>query len=410
MSEINTGYVPRAQHMPDDEASRAVANYGRRLQSRRRDVERLLLTPVLLAAGVVMLASLSLRSALRRGRRLPPLHAAALDHVHRFSDQYPLHLYPLVAKAFEAAYLARFLPTLLANHPRVLELAIGEGSLSAQVFPVDADVVGIDISPYSLRHAAVMAHVRTAVVGDCLAPPVLPGTFDVLIANNFLHHVTQKEAVLARWAPLARLGLFNESTRYWASAWARPYLFGRLGLHRRSDEAVAQLELEHLQSLRPLADLDAAVARDWDVTEQATYMSERTFFRCAVFSALLRCTGPPTPPRSKRLLLGPLRSVVIPLTRALARRLIAQDAFEPRERDAYVSYLAKSKRWSGGARAGALACAECGGALGAGDSCPECGNAYQRVDGMLFLLPSRLHHIGAAYSPRLAESVPAEHL
>lgn len=360
MSEINAGYVPRAGHLPEDDASRAVAEYGRRLQSRRRDIERALLTPALLLAAMLTLVSLALRRGLRRGD-VPQFHAQALKHVDGFVQQYPLHLYPLLAKSFEAAYLARFVPDLLRVRPKVLELAIGEGSLSTQVFPEDADVTGIDISPYSLRHSAAKPHVRTAVVGDCLSPPISPGTFDVLVANNFLHHVTRKEEALAAWAPLARVGLFNESTQYWSSAWVRPYLLGRLGLRRRMEAAVAKLELEHLQSLRSLPELDAAVDRDWEVTERATFMSERTFARCAVFSALLRCTGPPTPAMSKRLLLGPLRWVALPLTRALARRLIVQDAFEPRERDAYVSYLARSRRWQDAGGGDALACPRCGG-------------------------------------------------
>ena len=43
----------------------------------------------------------------------------------------------------------------------------------------------------------------------------------------------------------------------------------------------------------------------------------RTFFLCAIFSFLMRCTGPPTPPRLKRIF-RPLRPLVLPLTKTLA--------------------------------------------------------------------------------------------
>ena len=45
-------------------------------------------------------------------------------------------------------------------------------------------------------------------------------------------------------------------------------------------------------------------------------MSARTFFLCAIFSFLMRCTGPPTPPRLKRIF-RPLRPLVFLLTKTL---------------------------------------------------------------------------------------------
>jgi hypothetical protein len=378
-----------------------------RLNSRRTNIVRIALLPVLFVVALALLVTLEVR--VRTRRRVDSwLHGAAAERVGAFVEQYPLHLYPVVAKAFEAAYLDRFVPELLAESPRVLEVAIGEGSLSEKVFPADADVVGLDIGPYVLRHAALKPHVRRAVVCDCLSPPVADGTFDVVIANNFLHHVTAKEATLSAWAPIARTVLFNESTPFWASAWMWPRVLDRLGFREKARDAAKKIELIHLQTLRPLADLDSAVSSAWDIRERQTFVSARTFSRCAIFSALMRCTGPPTPSLVKRLLLGPLRWASIPLTRAIARRLVVLDATEDRSADVYVSYIAESRSWQPGT--GGFICPRCAAGLDSFDKCSGCGHQYETIDRMLFLLPPELDHIRRDYNAIVAATVPAESL
>lgn len=409
-TEINAGYIPPSEDAAPNEAAVALAQWGAWLTAPRRDVERLLLIPAVLVAGVVLLASLELRLVVRRRRPLPPLHLAASQRVEPFVTQYPLHLYPILAKAFETAHLEAHLPPELVREGRVLELAIGEGSLSSQVFPPDADVTGLDISPYSLRHAAGKPHVRRAVVADCLDPPVRPGAFELLVANNFLHHVSDKDGTLDAWAPLGRVAVFNESTPYWASGWVKPYLLARLGLRRRAAAAIRRVSLAHLQSLEPIESIDRAVEARWHVRTRQTFLSERTFFRCAVFSALLRCSGPPTPARPKAAFLGSLRFVALPLTRRLEKTLIAYEAAQSRDRDAYVSYVVESKSWSADRSGSDLVCVRCDGEVGADGTCATCGHTYATLDGMLFLLTEDTSHIEQTYSPALADTVPAEHL
>jgi hypothetical protein len=244
-------------------------------------------------------------------------------------------------------------------------------------------------------------------VCDCLSPPAAPGTFDILVANNFLHHVTAKEATLVAWAPVAGTVLFNESTPFWASAWVFPRLLARLGLRGRAQAAAERIELMHLQSLQQLHELDRAVSVSWDMRDRQTYLNARTFFRCAIFSALMRCTGPPTPSLVKRLLLGPLRWPAIPLTRAIAHRLVALDATEDRATDVYVSYVADSRSE---AQDGGFRCPRCAGDLDTSDRCRGCGHQYETIDEMLFLLPPELDHIRRDYSRSLAATVPAESL
>jgi hypothetical protein len=79
------------------------------------------------------------------------LTASALARVNEFVEQYPFHLYPIVCKAFELGYLETEVPKLLKPTTNVVEIAIGEGSLSARVFPAETSVVGLDLSPYSLK-------------------------------------------------------------------------------------------------------------------------------------------------------------------------------------------------------------------------------------------------------------------
>src|SRR6266850_5094379 len=96
------------------------------------DTIRVLLLPFLIAAGLFM--GLYLRVLLVvRSRKLSPLHAEALSHVDAFVEQYPLHLYPIVAKALELAYLKNRLTRLVDGTVKVVEVAVGEGTLSARL-------------------------------------------------------------------------------------------------------------------------------------------------------------------------------------------------------------------------------------------------------------------------------------
>jgi hypothetical protein len=399
VEEISRRYVP-----PLPSASPAAPPSK---PKRSPDRVRLLLLPVLIVAAIAM--ALVLRIFLwRRPSNPSTLHGRALDSVDLFVEQYPLHLYPILCKSLELAVLREELQRFADRRRRILEVAIGDGTLSARVFPPEAEVVGLDISPYYLHHARQMKHVREAVVCDCLEPPLREGSFDLIVANNFLHHVTEKSKPLAAWSAIAENAVFNENTVYWASSWVRPYLLAALGLKNKAARATQEIERAHWQSLLSIDRLNAIVKNHYDIQRAVSYLSARTFFLCAIFSFLMRCTGPPTPPRLKRLFLGSLRPLVLPLTKTVARLLLRFDEFQDRSRDAYVSYVGRSRAFSRSGQSGHLVCPACRGSLDTRDACVKCGAEYVRGDGLLFLLPPDMDHIRTGYQTTLAATLEKE--
>src|SRR2546428_7332040 len=123
----------------------------------------ILAIPALLGTALWLQVWLRLCLLLRRPQ-LSQLNRVAIENVNEFVEQYPFHLYPLVCKAFELACLEAALPKPINRGRTVLEIAIGDGTLSARVFPVDANVIGLDLSPYSLKRASEKPHVRQAIV------------------------------------------------------------------------------------------------------------------------------------------------------------------------------------------------------------------------------------------------------
>ena len=336
---------------------------------------------------------------------------AALNVTASFAEQYPLHLYPVVCKAIELAWLERELPKLLNENSRTLEIAIGDGTLSARVFPRDAKVIALDLSPYSLKQASEKSHVRQAIVCDCMNPPVLDGSFDVLIANNFLHHVTNKEEVLSKWAKIADHAVFNENSPTWASGWAVPYLLAKFGRRKKAGRIAAQIEKDSLQSLESKTALDAHVTRTYDIVQCDSYMSERTFFYAAIFSFIMGCYGPPTPRLLKGLFLSRrLRGLILPLTVRLAKLLIRFDQFQDRTTDSFISYIGKSRNYRPARPGNYLACPDCRIELSETNRCTECDRKYSSTDGMLFLLPKELPDLQPEYSVKMASQIPKEHL
>jgi ubiquinone/menaquinone biosynthesis C-methylase UbiE len=411
-SEINRRYVPPSGVDPPPEADsrdrrfRREAPVGGQRFGFASDVARILLLPLLFFFSIVVLILLELRLAGGR-RQASDLHADAVEHVDPFVAQYPLHPYPILAKTLELAYLLRELPSQARAAERILELAIGDGSLSRHVFPAGSRVLGADIAPNSLRFAAKMPHVRRAVVCDCLDPPFSGGAFDLLVSNNFLHHVSAKAETLAQWSQIASVLMFSENTRYWASSWARPVLLRRLGLRKAAWRAEREIEESHFQDLWTLAELDEMTAAGNRVLSRETCFGARTFFIASIFSALMRCTGPPTPLVVKRLLVGPLRRVALPLTRRIAVDLLRLDATLDRDRDVFVLYTLSSEGWVS-APGAELVCANCRVPL-EGTDC-SCGRSYGEADGMLFLLPDALQHIERGHDVVAAAAKPSEHL
>jgi ubiquinone/menaquinone biosynthesis C-methylase UbiE/uncharacterized protein YbaR (Trm112 family) len=341
---------------------------------------------------------------------------AAVDCVDELVEQYPLHLFAIVCKAFELVFLSNELSNLFEKDNGIVELAIGEGTLSARVFPEHTSVVGLDLSPYSLKKASLKAHVKQSIVCDCLTPPVLPGSFDVLVANNFLHHVTHKERTLATWSRIAEKAVFNENTPYFASCWTVPYVLRKLGRKESAVRATAKIESHLSQCLKPKETLDTIINKDYEIVHCVSFMSARTFFYCSLFSHAFGIFGAPvfgapTPPWIKELSQSRyLRGLIIGLTSDIAKLLVRFDQDQDRARDTFISYSCKSRNYVRETLESPLACPDCGAALTLSNQCTACDRAYTSKDGMLFLLAQELRDLQHEYSYEVSAQTPKEHL
>jgi hypothetical protein len=416
--EINLGYVEHVRSLNRGVSRSADVSVTPSLRLRfglwRYRLLNNVFQPAFRSLSVIILAlclNIWLRLLLLTKRDKPSqLTVSALDCVDEFLSQYPFHLYPIVCKAFELACLRQQIPDLLKKHTRFVEIAIGEGTLSSRVFPEDACVVGLDLSPYSLKKASEKPHVRRAVVCDCLAPPIREGSFDVLIANNFLHHVTRKEETLARWSKIAAKVVFNENSPTWASGWPVPYLLKRFGRKEWAQQVASDIEKQSLQSLEPKNRLDTYVSNNYEIVECVSYMSERTFFYCGLFSWIMGCYGPPTPADLKGLFLTKLRWLALPLSTDVARLLIRYDQHLDRSNDSFISYMCKSRNYVRVCDDNFFLCPKCQTGLTESNLCANCGKAYSSTDGMLFLLPEELADLQQGYNHEVSSQTPREHL
>lgn len=419
LKEINFGYVDHVRRLNRGEYGPSQAtpiqpSLRLRFGLWRHAVFNAVLLPAFRVLGLVIVA-LALEVRLRlflliKREKTSSFTEAALACVGELLNQYPFHLYPVVCKSFELASLGSQIPDLLKRHTRFVEIAIGEGTLSSRVFPNDARVVGLDLSPYSLKKASEKPHVKRAIVCDCLTPPVREGSFDVLIANNFLHHVTRKEETLARWSRIAEKAVFNENSPTWASGWPVPYLLRNIGRKEQAERAAARIEKESLQSLESKIQLDACVSTGFEILESISYMSERTFFYCGLFSWLMGCYGPPTPANLKRLFLTKLRWLAFPLTADVARLLIRYDQHQDRSRDSFITYICKSRNFVPAQAENYLRCPDCQEELNQANQCTACRRVYSSTDGMLFLLPEELADLQQGYNYEVSSQIAGEHL
>lgn len=363
--------------------------------------------------AVALVQVVALRIAL--GRRPAPLtgvHRRAADLAEQFSQQYPLWPYLTVAKSLELAFLQQTLGPRLGAQPHIVEIAIGEGTFSRRVFPRESRIVGLDIHPISLRKAADLPHVEQAVVCDCLDPPIVPGAFDVLVANNFLHHVSDKHGTLGRWSGRVRTLVFNECTPSWSLGLPLPWLMSRLGLERAAVVVAAFVDHLCAQDLRPRATLTALIEEHARIEESASYFSERTYALATTFCFLALNIGP-IPEEMKRLLLRRWwRRPVLRLTTHLTRLLLRYDQQQDRSRDVFLSFAVTSRvavPTSGSASR--LRCPAChAGVLDPSNVCSVCRTVYKVRDRMLFLLAPELVHIEESYDPAAAAEFPDEHL
>lgn len=421
-AEINRGYVDYIRNLNHSEitsssAAPSLTSYPLKLRLRLRFKVFVINVywPLVRFAGLLSAALLFevwLRLYLFIKRSKPSQFTKlTLGCVDEAVEQYPFHLYPIVCKAFELACLQTELPKSVNQHTSVLEIAIGEGTLSCRVFPPDAKVIGLDLSPYSLKKASTKSHVKQAIVCDCLNPPIREGSFDVLVANNFLHHVTHKEQTLSDWSRIAEKAFFNENTPYWASCWPVPYAYRKLGRKEAAARIAEQIERNLLQSLESKETLDNIIKKNYEIMECVSYMSERTFFYCGIFSFIIGSYGAPTPPLMKELSLSRrLRKLVLPLTADLAKLFIRYDQYRDRQRDAFITYVCRSRNYLSKPGENKLACPDCQGELTNTNRCRECKREYTYTDGMLFLLPKELEDLQQEYNYEVSVQTPREHL
>ena len=370
---------------------------------------RLFCVPLLYLAGVVVTGMLRRRLAGKHSR-ISDFNRKAAENAKLFAEQYPFLLYGVVCKSFELAHLRDELAKLTDQDTRVVELAIGEGSFSARIFPKSPGIVGLDLDPYMLRKAKNRGHVREGVVGDCLNPAFRDGSFDLLVSNNFMHHVTEKRPTLLTWSKIAETVLFNENTFYWASGSFVPFALRWLGFEAAALKAARKFETVHLQCLLRMEELDA-ISRDiFEVENRVTYLSEPSYVLCSFFSFLMKRPGPPVPTFLKWVFGGPLAGSAHALTTRLSELVILCDQFEDRSTDAFVSYTGKSREFRRAERGQDLICPACRVPLDAQLRCAMCGTAYPRIDDMIFLLPREMDHIRADYDHVHVSGVPADYL
>jgi 2-polyprenyl-3-methyl-5-hydroxy-6-metoxy-1,4-benzoquinol methylase len=154
-----------------------------------------------------------LRALRDRARRLPPL-APLVNAVDRVALRWTARERYDGRDPSEGAYVESYAALVLPlTHGRVLDLGCGHGYLTCRIADRSevADVVGIDqIRDFRCAHPKVRF-----ITEDLAAAPVLPNGFDVVIATEFIEHLSQPafEALLPRIASaLASGGRFVGST------------------------------------------------------------------------------------------------------------------------------------------------------------------------------------------------------
>ncbi|PPK90889.1 methyltransferase family protein [Kineococcus xinjiangensis] len=112
--------------------------------------------------------------------------------------------------AVREAWAGLLLPLLPGAPARVVDLGCGTGSLALLLGEAGHDVHGVDLSPRMVEAArAKVAAAGLAArfdVADAAAPPVEPGTVDVVLARHVLWAFEDPAAVLAAWIALLKPG------------------------------------------------------------------------------------------------------------------------------------------------------------------------------------------------------------
>jgi ubiquinone/menaquinone biosynthesis C-methylase UbiE/uncharacterized protein YbaR (Trm112 family) len=406
-SDINQKYREYVRRVPIDHVPKD--KLVKRVFGGFRYNARVLMLPALVCAGLLMIIRLRIGIALQKGRIDSSLHGRALTFVDDFVEQYPFGLYMILTKAFSSAFIKKQIEEHVDPKARIAEVAIGDGTYSARLFDRGQRITATDLNPYSLVKASKLGHVGQAIVCDGVHPPMQRGAFDLLVSCHFLSHVSQKDVAISNWSRAAGLLLFDECTPFWGTGMATSYVFKKLGLKRIAGKMAKKIVEQGIQHLETFDALERHVRAHCEVLGRESFMNERTLFLCTIFGLLQfnPSTGP-TVPLLKMIALGPLRWLIIPMTRSLGKLLIQFDAFQDRSQDAMAAFFCKSLEWESSNSGCDLQCPRCSGSLSGENRCVQCGMTYPLKDGMLFLLANEFQDIADDYNAKVAAEVRAE--
>ncbi|HET9501744.1 MAG TPA: class I SAM-dependent methyltransferase [Marmoricola sp.] len=86
---------------------------------------------------------------------------------------------------------------------RIADLGCGTGTLSLLLAEDGHHVDGVDFAPAMVRQAVAKVGQRAHfVVGDAAAPPLAPGSYDVVLCRHVLWAMPDPSAALRRWRHL----------------------------------------------------------------------------------------------------------------------------------------------------------------------------------------------------------------
>ena len=367
--------------------------------------------PLLYLYGIFLIFWIRFKFTFTKKCQPSQLHQNALNYIPEFISQYPMHLYPIIAKSLEMAFIKKNIENITRDiKGGIVELAIGDGTFSSRIFSEKNKVVGFDLNPYSLIQSKRYPHIAQRIVADCLNPPIESGGATFIVSNNFLHHITNKKETLENWSAMARYALFNENTNYWAEGWSKPYLLKSIGLRRAALKAADRIANLSLQTLWRKAELRSLVRRFYEIQREETFFHEKIFFLCSICSALLFCYGPPTPKLQKRVMNGIFASITKRITYHMAKALIEYDSILPRDRDVFISWSLESKQVKQNFIRGqiGLVCPDCREQV-QGNQCTRCQRSFEEKGGMLFLLPKELAK-EISFNQENADVLGGEHL
>jgi SAM-dependent methyltransferase len=123
--------------------------------------------------------------------------------------------------AVRAAWRGLLLEVLPPTPSDVIDLGCGTGSLALLAAEAGHRVTGVDFAPRMLAEARAKADAAGLQIawhlGDAAAPPLAPGTFDVVLERHVLWAMPDPAAALEAWSTLLKPGgvLVLVEGRWW---------------------------------------------------------------------------------------------------------------------------------------------------------------------------------------------------